>query len=148
MRGCEDGQERKIELSLERAEIGEAIETALHRRIDALRALREEREQIRMGYLAIIKEEALKIDPETAGIVWANGDPLDPYALGPQSPFNLADPLCFVHSPGKTSCVWIGDLPIETREALRLKRPKLSDASAGPQCAVTNPSDRPKWMSA
>lgn len=168
LRGCEGGQERKIELSLDPAEIGEAVELALRRHIDALRALREESEDIRKGYLALINEEALKIDPDTAEMIWTNGDALDPYALGPVSPLQ-PDTLCFVYSPGKTNCVWIGDLPIETREALRLKRGKQSGSSAsaawqsarlGSQNAVApeignradvgrecrDPCDGPAWM--
>jgi hypothetical protein len=138
LRGCADGQEHKMELSLERAEIGEAVEAALHRRIKTLRALRGS-EHFRKDFLALVKEEGLKIDPATAEMIWTQGDALDPYALGPESPFQ-PDTLCFVYSPGKTNCVWIGDLPIETREALRLKRAaKQSGSVAAPE--IANPPD-------
>jgi hypothetical protein len=156
LRCDENGQERKIELSLERAEIGEAVESALHRRMDALRALRGS-EHFRKDFLALINEEALKIDPATAEMIWINGDTLDPYALGPESPFQ-PDTLCDVYSPENKRSVWIGDLPIGIREALRLKRAAKQnagrepcDASAGPpqgECAVTNPSSLPPWMTA
>lgn len=138
---CDEGdQERKIELSLERAEIGEAVESALHCRMDALRALRGS-EHIWKDFLALIKEEALKIDPATAEMIWTNGDTLDPYALGPKTPFQ-PDALCFVHSPGNRRCVWVGDLPIETREALRLNRAaKQSGNVVAPESA-----NRPAWM--
>jgi hypothetical protein len=137
----EDGQERKTELTLERAEIGEAVKSALHHRMDALRALRGS-EHIRKDFLALIEEEALKIDPATAEMIWLNGDSLDPYALGPEFPGQPDTDLCYVRSPGNKRWVWIGDLPIETREALRLKRAaKQSGNVVAPESA-----NRPAWM--
>jgi len=136
----------------------------------ALSALRGS-EQIRENFLAFMREAGSKIDPATAEIWWVPAHPIDPYGLGPDFFNEPFSDHCFVSSPGNKRAVWIGDLPIETREALRLKRvaeqsgnlvaPEIadpvdvgrvsSDASAGPpqgERAVTNPSNRPAWMTA
>ena len=70
-------------------------------------------------YLALRKEAALKIDPETAEVFWEHGQVLDPYGV-----YDLTDEVdCigrnyFARSPGSDIWVWFGDLPDTTRDAL------------------------------
>ena len=69
-------------------------------------------------YLAVRKEAALKIDPETAEVFWEHGQVLDPYGL-----YDLTDEEdnigrnYFARSPGS---VWVSfhDLPDAVRDRL------------------------------
>jgi hypothetical protein len=76
----------------------------------------EERE----AWLAIRKEAARQIDPETAEVMWQHvviGDPYDLYPLPEPGDYNIGRGY-FARSPG--SDVWVSfyDLPKATREAL------------------------------
>ena len=77
-------------------------------------------------WLAIRKEEAHRINPETAKVDWDWGQILDPYGVEP----NLPEELCcvgrnyFARNPGSDIWVSFHDLPNETCERLwkRLER--------------------------
>src|SRR6516164_5233118 len=58
-------------------------------------------------WLAVCKEAALKIDPETAEVRWDYARTLDPYGIGdaPDEYFQVGR-ACFARSPG--SDVWFG----------------------------------------
>ena len=71
-------------------------------------------------WLAIRKEAALKIDPETAEVFWDYREVEDPYCVVPDFPKELS---CvgreyFARSPGSDVWVWFGDLPEATASAL------------------------------
>jgi hypothetical protein len=71
-------------------------------------------------WLAIRKEAALKIDPETAEVDWSYARTFDPYGLNlPDLPeeYNVGR-VYFARSRGSDIWVWFGDLPEATREAL------------------------------
>ena len=80
-------------------------------------------------WLAIRKEEALKIDPETAEVDLAYAPPSDPYGVMDQweSPPELQDfdelgePAFFARAPGSDIWVWFGDLPEEIQDKLSHK---------------------------
>ncbi len=67
-------------------------------------------------WLEIRKEAALRIDPETAKVMWSYEQTLDPYAVYR----DLAEELqqigreFFARSPGSDIWVRFGDLPVET----------------------------------
>lgn len=71
------------------------------------------------AWLIVRKEEALKIDPETAEVFGTWGEILDPYGVR-----NLPEDLrCyggnnFVRRPGGDIWVWDGDLPKDVRDRL------------------------------
>jgi hypothetical protein len=74
----------------------------------------------REQWLQIRKEEGLKIDPDTAEVMWEYGYTLDPYGVYPDLP-----PECqqvgreyFARSPGSEIWVSFCDLPEETYERL------------------------------
>jgi hypothetical protein len=64
-------------------------------------------------WLAIRKEAALHIDPETAEVMWTWGETLDPYGIEPDLPNELRQigREYFARSPGSDVWVWFGDLP-------------------------------------
>jgi hypothetical protein len=71
-------------------------------------------------WLAIRKEEALRIDPTTAEVTWWYTQVLDPYGVEPDLP---EDCHCvgrgyFACSPGSDIWVWFGDLPKKTQHEL------------------------------
>jgi hypothetical protein len=71
-------------------------------------------------WLAIRKEEALKIDPGTAEVTWHYAQTLDLYGVCPDLPEECQ---CigreyFARSPGSDIWVHFGDLPEKVREAL------------------------------
>ena len=70
-------------------------------------------------WLAVCKEAALKIDPETAEVRWDYARTLDPYGIGdaPDEYFQVGRAY-FARSPGSDVWVWFGDLPDTTRAAL------------------------------
>jgi hypothetical protein len=78
----------------------------------------QEREQ----YLALVRAAAVKINPATAQVFCEKGWVLDPYRI-----FKHGDDWedCygahnhFARSPGSDVWVWFGDLPDDTRKALR-----------------------------
>jgi hypothetical protein len=72
-------------------------------------------------WLAIRKEAGLRIDPETAEVMWVPAVWCDPYCVYPD-----AWEVCpqvgreyFARSAGSDIWVWFGDLPTETRGRLR-----------------------------
>jgi hypothetical protein len=80
-------------------------------------------------WLAIRKEAALKIDPETAEVDWTYAETLDPYGVQSDLPdeYSQVGRAYFAHSPGSDVWVWFGDLPDATQKALwERHRPKLA----------------------
>jgi hypothetical protein len=77
-------------------------------------------EGIAEEWLAIRKEEALKIDPETAEVTWHYAQTLDPYGVYPDLPeaCRCIGREYFARSPGSDIWVHFGDLSDEVREAL------------------------------
>jgi hypothetical protein len=71
-------------------------------------------------WLALRKEAALKIDPETAEVEWTYAQTLDPYGVDPELPEECSQVgrEYFARSPGSDIWVWFGDLPDPTRHAL------------------------------
>ena len=71
-------------------------------------------------WLAIRKEAALKIDPETAEVDWTYGLTLDPYGVYPDLPeeYRQVGREYFACSPGSDIWVSFYDLPDATRDAL------------------------------
>jgi hypothetical protein len=71
-------------------------------------------------WLALRKEAALKIDPETAEVEWNYAQTLDPYGVEPELPeeYWQVGREYFARSPGSDIWVWFGDLPDTTRDAL------------------------------
>jgi hypothetical protein len=78
-------------------------------------------------YLDLVKEEALKIDPETAEAHTSYGFAFDPYGLRSDHEYWEYGKMHYARRPGSDIWVEFGDLPEETREAL-WKR----ELSAGP----------------
>ena len=74
-------------------------------------------------WLAIRKEAARQIDPETAEVTWRYGQTFDPYGVIPDMPeeWEQIGRGYFARSPG--SDVWVSflDLPQATAEALWAK---------------------------
>jgi hypothetical protein len=73
-------------------------------------------------WLAIRKEAALRIDPETAEVVWVYAQLGDPYGVDPFPKEWYVGKEDFYRSPGSDVWVAFDDLPDATREALRLRR--------------------------
>jgi hypothetical protein len=82
-------------------------------------------------WLAVRKEEALKIDPETAEVYWVYAQVLDPYGVLDEcelpEEFRGVGRDYFARAPGSDIWVWFGDLPDETEDKLWKKhRSKVS----------------------
>lgn len=75
-------------------------------------------------WLAKRKEAGLKIDPETAEVMWANGWTLDPYGVYPEIPaeYRQVGREYFARAPGSKIWVLFDDLPAATRHALLKKQ--------------------------
>jgi len=73
-------------------------------------------------WLAIRKEEALKIAPETAEVEWSYAQTLDPYGVLDEwelpEEFHQVGREYFARAPGSDIWVEFGDLPLEAREKL------------------------------
>jgi hypothetical protein len=71
-------------------------------------------------WLAIRKEEGLKIDPDTAEVDWYYVQTLDPYGVCSDLPldFRQIGRGYFARSPGSDIWVHFHDLPEKTRDAL------------------------------
>ena len=71
-------------------------------------------------FLAIRKEEGLKIDLATAEVWWTYAQTLDPYGVDPDLPDELQQVgrEYFARRPGSDIWVCFGDLPKKTRDAL------------------------------
>lgn len=71
-------------------------------------------------WLQIRKDEAMRIDPETAEVDWSYGETFDPYGIG----LELSDEErqvgreYFARNRGSDIWVWFGDLPKKTRDML------------------------------
>ena len=74
------------------------------------------------NWLSILKEEALKIDPETAEVDWSYAQTLDPYGTCDEwelpEEFDCVGRAYFARAPGRDIWVEFGDLTRETREKL------------------------------
>src|SRR5262245_19480306 len=95
-------------------------------------------DQERKDWLAIRKEAALEIDPETADVDWCWGQILDPYGLHPDLP-----PECdqvgrryFARSPGSDVWVYFYDLPKAVCDRL-WERIRAGDIYRDPKCTDT-----------
>ena len=85
-------------------------------------------------WLAIRKEEALKIDPATAEVDWCYAQVVDPYGVCPDLPeeYDCVGRAYFARRPGSDIWVEFGDLPEATREALHHRcQPSLTVSSKG-----------------
>jgi hypothetical protein len=71
-------------------------------------------------FLAVRREAAQHIDPETAEVDWHHGMHADPYGVDPDLPEELQQVgrIHFARRPGSDIWVWFGDLPETVREAL------------------------------
>jgi len=119
----EHGQKIKMEAySLDCDELVGAVRAALSRRmdelLDALRASHPE------DFLALKKQAGSKVDPTTAEISWLYANRFDLYGIAPGVADECFENLCYAYSPTSRISVWLGDLPNETKQALRLKLPK------------------------
>ena len=91
-------------------------------------------EQIKVKkWLAIRKEASRNIDPETAEVLWAYGQVLDPYGIDPELPEDCREVgrNYFARSLGSDTWVWFGDLPTAIRDALWEKHKATLAFSAG-----------------
>jgi hypothetical protein len=70
-------------------------------------------------WLAIRREEALRIDPETAEVFWTYAQTFDPYGVErvPEELRQIGREY-FARSPGSDVWVWFGDLPNTVAAAL------------------------------
>jgi hypothetical protein len=78
-------------------------------------------DQAQESWLAIRKEAALEIDPETADVDWDYVQTLDPYGVHPdlrEECWQVGREY-FARSPGSDVWVWFGDLPEAVRDRLR-----------------------------
>jgi hypothetical protein len=71
-------------------------------------------------WLAVRREEGLKIDPTTAEVDWRYAETFDPYGVDPDLPEELQQigREYFARRPDSDVWVWFGDLPEATRDAL------------------------------
>ena|ERR1700739_3387264 len=76
----------------------------------------------REEWLAVRKKAALKIDPETAEVLWAYRLTVDPYGLYPEEEIpeecRQVGREYFARSPGSDIWVLFADLPTATADAL------------------------------
>src|SRR5260370_1735902 len=84
-------------------------------------------------WLAIRKEAALRIDPDTAEVDWTYAQTLDPYGLDPELPeeFHQVGREYFARAPGSDIWLWFGDLPKATEDALWEKHKRRLAFPAG-----------------
>jgi hypothetical protein len=82
-------------------------------------------------WLAVRKEAALRVDPETAEVDWTYGQILDPYGVDPDLPeeCQCIGRVYFARSPGSAVWVWFGDLPEATHDRLwaRIRAGEFTD---------------------
>ena len=119
----EHGQKIKTEeCSLNRAELVGVVCPALSRRqYELLDQLRESHPE---DFVALAKQTGSKIDPKTAEIIWGYENRVDPYGIAPKAADGSRETLFYVYAPRSKIWVWIGDLPNQTRQALRLRLAK------------------------
>ena len=77
-------------------------------------------------WLAIRKEEGLKIDSETAEVEWWYARVLDPYGVYPELEESCVGREYFARAPGSDIWVCFGDLPEKTSEVLWKKYGRAS----------------------
>jgi hypothetical protein len=86
-------------------------------------------------WLAIRKEEALKMDPNTAEVDWSYAKTLDPYGVLDEwelpEEFHQVGREYFARAPGSDVWVQFGDLPRETRDKLWEKHSRKLAFPAG-----------------
>ena len=77
-------------------------------------------EMTKEQWLAIRKEAALQIDPETAEVFWRYAQILDPYGVNPDLPKECDQVwrVYFARSPGRDVWVCFDDLPEMVHDAL------------------------------
>ena len=81
-------------------------------------------------WLAIRKEAALRIDPETAEVTWWYGDVGDPYCVyGDPGEDYCIDRCYFARAPGTEIWVSLYDIPSEVRARLRRRSTTDDDLS-------------------
>ena len=110
-----------------------SLVTALDRAISVLAEVAERARQVGFGistkddatqtWLAVRKEAAKQIDPNTAEVFWEYGPIGDPYGLLPPLEESDADRHYFARAPGSEVWVSFDDLPDEVCQALR-SRPR------------------------
>jgi hypothetical protein len=78
-------------------------------------------DQERKSWLAIRKEAALEIDPETAEVDWCYAQTLNPYGVHPDLPEECwqVGREYFARSHGSDVWIGFGDLPEAVRDRLR-----------------------------
>jgi hypothetical protein len=71
-------------------------------------------------WLAIRKDAALVIDPQTAEVEWRYAQTFDPYGVDRDLPeeYQQVGRAYFARDPGSDVWVWFGDLPVKVRDAL------------------------------
>lgn len=86
-------------------------------------------------WLALRKDEALKINAEDAEIMWVRGQALDPYevfGITIHSPYHFWVELCFVRRPESDIWVYAEDLPEKVRreleERIKVDPPRPDDS--------------------
>lgn len=85
------------------------------------------------SWLAVRREEALKIDPETAEVDWCYAQTMDPYGVDDDLPEELqkVGRAYFACRPGGDIWVWFGDLPDDIRKRLWKKHSRKLAFPAG-----------------
>jgi hypothetical protein len=80
-------------------------------------------------WLAIRKQAALQIDPETAKVDWKFAQTFDPYGVDPDLPeeYKQIGRAYFARSPGSDIWVSFDDLPEMVRDALWKKLPETAE---------------------
>src|SRR5437016_7650982 len=73
-------------------------------------------------WLAIRREAALQIDPETAEVMWKHANMADPYGVYPDCPEECIGRVYFARPSGSDVWVCFDDLPDATVNALRKKQ--------------------------
>ena len=93
-------------------------------------------------WLAIRKEQAKFIDPETAEVMWIYGPVLDPYGVHQLHPDEeYVGRLYFARAPASDIWVSFCDLPSSTRDALWQKHGRKLRFPAGLFVEDLDPSD-------
>ena len=84
-------------------------------------------------FLAVRKEAAKHINPDTAEVDWEHGQIMDPYGIDPDLPDELwcVGRVYFARSPGSDIWVCFYDLPEEIRSALWEKHKRQLAFPAG-----------------
>ena len=81
----------------------------------------EDSQMTNQQWLAIRKEAAVKIDPETAEVCWEYGSVRDPYGLYDLTDEDNIGLNYFARSPESEVWVVFRDLPAPTRDRLRAR---------------------------